>query len=204
MQSENPSALYSKEALSNALIELIKEKPYNQITIMELTKRADLGRRTFYRHFNSKDEILAHIIKKMGGEFNDALLKAKGSGIYELQVRDAALIKTQGLGAYEIAEIFFTVCYANISFLLDLHKQRLMTFLFYEINRLLPLIRGSVVTDESEAKQFEEEHREKISYILYFQAGGFWSVLYKWLEDGAKKSPQEMARMVSSIISNFI
>ena len=48
----------SREWLLEALISLMGEKDYGQITISELAKRADLDRRTFYRHYGSKDQII--------------------------------------------------------------------------------------------------------------------------------------------------
>ena len=44
--------------MGDALIELLKEKPISKISIEELTKKADVGRATFFRHFDSKEELL--------------------------------------------------------------------------------------------------------------------------------------------------
>ena len=46
----------TRESLQKALIELIAEQGYDSITIQEIVDRADLGRTTFYLHYNSKDE----------------------------------------------------------------------------------------------------------------------------------------------------
>ncbi|MEF2291110.1 MULTISPECIES: TetR/AcrR family transcriptional regulator [Virgibacillus] len=40
----------SKEALKTALIQLMKEKDLQQITITDIVKVADLNRGTFYKH----------------------------------------------------------------------------------------------------------------------------------------------------------
>ncbi|MGN0352476.1 MAG: hypothetical protein ACI4ES_12560 [Roseburia sp.] len=45
----NPIALQSKEMYVKALLELMKEKPYNQISISELSSKADLSRRTLLK-----------------------------------------------------------------------------------------------------------------------------------------------------------
>lgn len=39
-------------------MELLAERDYDAITIRELTRRADVGRSTFYSHFDSKEELL--------------------------------------------------------------------------------------------------------------------------------------------------
>ena len=40
-------------------MELIQERDYGRITIQEIVDRANVGRTTFYAHFNDKDDLLA-------------------------------------------------------------------------------------------------------------------------------------------------
>ena len=47
--------------MGDALIELLKEKPISKISIEELTKKADVGRATFFRHFDSKEDFFKYI-----------------------------------------------------------------------------------------------------------------------------------------------
>jgi Transcriptional regulator len=47
----------TRELLRNSLIELISERGYDTVTIGEIVERANVGRTTFYLHFNSKDEL---------------------------------------------------------------------------------------------------------------------------------------------------
>ncbi len=49
----------TRQALQNALIELIVEKGYDKITVSDLIDRADVGRSTFYSHYETKDDLLA-------------------------------------------------------------------------------------------------------------------------------------------------
>lgn len=48
----------SKRRLKEALLALIDERGYDRITVGDITRRADVGRSTFYLHFTSKDELL--------------------------------------------------------------------------------------------------------------------------------------------------
>lgn len=48
----------TRELLQKALLELMSERGYDAITIQEIVDRANVGRTTFYLHFNSKDELL--------------------------------------------------------------------------------------------------------------------------------------------------
>lgn len=43
--------------LQQALIELISERGYDAVTIQDIVDRANVGRTTFYLHYNSKDEL---------------------------------------------------------------------------------------------------------------------------------------------------
>ena len=54
-----------RESLSIALIELLKKKDYNEISITELCKRAGVSRTGFYRHYYDKSEIIDDIIEDL-------------------------------------------------------------------------------------------------------------------------------------------
>jgi len=47
----NPIAIQSREWLTNALLVLMEEKEFKNISITEIATKADLSRRTFYRIF---------------------------------------------------------------------------------------------------------------------------------------------------------
>ena len=47
--------------LGEALIELAIEKGYDNVTIQDVTDRADIGYRTFFRHFASTDTLLLSV-----------------------------------------------------------------------------------------------------------------------------------------------
>jgi AcrR family transcriptional regulator len=48
----------TRRRLKEALLELIQERGYDEITIRDITERADVGRSTFYSHFDSKEDLL--------------------------------------------------------------------------------------------------------------------------------------------------
>ena len=48
----------TRTALKQALYELIDEKGYDQVTVEEITERANLGRATFYLHYRDKEDLL--------------------------------------------------------------------------------------------------------------------------------------------------
>ncbi|MGI8787726.1 MAG: TetR/AcrR family transcriptional regulator [Pyrinomonadaceae bacterium] len=73
--------------LREALLSLIFEKGYDAVTVQDITDRADVGRSTFYAHFENKDKLhlsafdqvrdvllqtgeTSDKINKIGGDFN--------------------------------------------------------------------------------------------------------------------------------------
>lgn len=58
----------AREYITESLFLLMKQKDYQSITITDITKRAGVNRVTFYRNFNSKDEIINKYLEK---SFND-------------------------------------------------------------------------------------------------------------------------------------
>ena len=48
----------TEQRLNDALESLIIEKRYDKITVQDLIDRADVGRSTFYAHYETKDDLL--------------------------------------------------------------------------------------------------------------------------------------------------
>lgn len=48
----------TKKLLSDALMDLILEKGYEAVTVQDIIDRANVGRSTFYAHFENKDQLL--------------------------------------------------------------------------------------------------------------------------------------------------
>lgn len=51
----------SRKALHAALLTLLEEKPFDQLTIREITARAQTGYATFFRHYPTKEALLGDI-----------------------------------------------------------------------------------------------------------------------------------------------
>lgn len=64
----------TRELLQSALIELINERGYDALTIQEIVDRANIGRTTFYLHYNSKDDLFMSCHEAIVSEFNSGHL----------------------------------------------------------------------------------------------------------------------------------
>src|SRR6185503_15351774 len=48
----------TRDALGDALVALMQEKPFETITVQDVLDRAKVGRSTFYSHYTDKDDLL--------------------------------------------------------------------------------------------------------------------------------------------------
>jgi len=49
--------LKTRDALGDALVELMHERPFKSITVQDVLDRAGVGRSTFYTHYRDKDDL---------------------------------------------------------------------------------------------------------------------------------------------------
>ena len=48
----------TRDALGDALVDLMQEKPFDSITVQDVLDRAQVGRSTFYSHYSDKNDLL--------------------------------------------------------------------------------------------------------------------------------------------------
>ena len=63
----------TQKLLGDALIAEALEKGYKNITIQDVTNRADVGYRTYFRHFNGLDELLVSVAQDSLDQFYEIL-----------------------------------------------------------------------------------------------------------------------------------
>lgn len=192
LKKEYPQAEQSRQMLSSALIKLMKIKPYKEISVAELSEKADLSRRTFYRHFNTIDDVLNYRLEKIAKDFS----------VYFWNVYDNSNI-------YTIVKIFFSFWCEHKEFLFTLQKndmlylllERVMPAMRKNIRKMIPELSKEGLTPH-EQTVFENK-LEQIEYIFYFMAGGAFNLLIHWIENGASLSANEMAEIATKAIRYF-
>lgn len=82
---EDRRVKYTKQAIRESFLELLKEKPIDKISVTEICKRADINRGTFYSHYADPYD-LKHQLEQ---ELKDAFASKKASmGVPRLDAED--------------------------------------------------------------------------------------------------------------------
>ncbi|AIQ56536.1 TetR/AcrR family transcriptional regulator [Paenibacillus borealis] len=166
----NPIAQRSKKWLSDALIDLLQEKPYSNITITEICDKAELVRKTFYRNFTSKEAVLIEIIDLMFQDF-------------------FKYISDQNLGPHDMPLAYFTFWEKHKVFLHILIQNQLYGLLNDQYVIYLEAMEHIIGTKREYHSELEKD------YMRTMMAAGLWSILKKWIIRDCKESKEEMAKM---------
>ena len=60
----NKTALASQRQIAVTMLELMKEKPFDQISVCEISKYSGISRQTFYTLFSSREEVINFILRE--------------------------------------------------------------------------------------------------------------------------------------------
>lgn len=170
----------SGRMIEEALFALMAQKDYSQITVSEIVRRADVSRRTFYRLYKEKDEVLRCYLGKLCQEY-----RRKSPVLERYNIR-------------QIAREYFGFWYQYRDFLLLMHRSGLDGMLYYEISR----VSADVVTKR--IAQLEQKDLFGIEYFADYSTGGFLLLLQRWLMTEMRDTPEQYAETVSEALLNFI
>lgn len=63
----------TRRTIRNALVDLMSEKELSAITISELSARAEVNRKTFYRHYRTIADVVSELENEILSEFSEIL-----------------------------------------------------------------------------------------------------------------------------------
>ena len=84
----------TREAIFNAFIAILSKKDFNSITVGEIIEKADVGRATFYAHFETKDFLLKELCEELFCHIFDSLDNDRNEHrhIFECEAPDSVFL----------------------------------------------------------------------------------------------------------------
>ena len=164
----------TREAIFGAFIALLSEKNYHQITVAEVIDRADIGRATFYAHFETKDYLLKELCQELFGHVFSA--------------EDSHLFHCDASG--ETFEHLFHHLHKNDNQILELLSCRNNElFLHYFRSSLTALLQENPALFRGRENPGLPE-----DFWVGHIAATFVETVRWWLQNGRKQTPEELAK----------
>jgi AcrR family transcriptional regulator len=88
----------TRQLLQDALVALILEKGYEATTVQDVIDRANVGRSTFYAHFQDKEDLFLSGFEHLRSQFEEHLL---GQSITETSPWELSLVMFQHAQGYQ-------------------------------------------------------------------------------------------------------
>lgn len=164
-----------KDCIFTALTLLMEQKDYHSITITDIANKAGVSRMTYYRTYDSKEDILIQYFNRISQELSS-------------EIHQFPDITPQQLIHY-----FFTFFEDKSSLILNLKKANLFELM---MNTFISNLKN-LYTD----MLYHQSPDTSIDYHLHYHIGGLFHALLHWVEDGQKETPEEMAVLISSFLA---
>ena len=164
----------TREAIFAALMDLLSKKDFGRITVGEIIAHADVGRATFYAHFETKDDLLKELCEELFCHIFDALDGHTHRHIFHCEAPDSVFLH------------LFQHLQKNDHYILQLlSSQNNELFLRYFRSNLYRLI-------ESQLALFAARKNEKLpdSFWVDHVAATFVQTLRWWIENGLEQSAE--------------
>jgi AcrR family transcriptional regulator len=162
----------TRDALGDALVELMQQKPFEEIKVQDVLDRAGVGRSTFYAHYRDKDDLFMSDAEEFFESISMALALRNDPSDRVAPVCElfAHLIDARRFYAALVAS-------GKLRDNLELAQGHFARGIE---RRLAQLPRG---------RGIPEEHRAAIAHA---QAGALLSLLQWWIRRGMSAPPAEM------------
>ena len=186
MRRKNLDETQIRECVTRALLQLMKEKEYGEISVGEIAERAGVHRATFYRHFRSKEDVLESFLSE--------IFKSAEEGRKLLQEDFTSFIRPVFQALYDKKEPILLLHKAGLS---ELFMNALKVYFdFHEEDK----------GEAPDPKSYGIKVRNKTSgdglleaYKTAYRIGGIYSCLLLWFSHGMRETPEEMTRIAASM-----
>jgi len=166
----------TREAIFTAFIKLLSKKDFVQITVSEIINQADIGRATFYSHFETKDFLLKELCEELFCHIFDSAnnQQSEHRNIFECDTQKTAFLH------------LFLHLQKNDNNILELLSSRnndlFLRFFKTNLQRLII----------SEASLFETRKSPRLpeSFWIEHIASTFVETVRWWIDNGMKESPE--------------
>src|SRR5678816_405950 len=173
----------TRDALGDALVALMQEKPFETITVQDVLDRANVSRSTFYTHYSDKDDLLMSDSE----EFFEALsmtLSAHGDK------SDRVFPVKEFFNHLADVQPFYKALVKSGKFQENMELARGHFARGIE-RRLAELPRGkSIAANERSA-------------IAFTHAGALLSLLTWWMDHGMREPPEQMDELFHRMVWNL-
>lgn len=171
------------QLIAQALLTLLKHNTYPDLTIGKIAENAHIGRRTFYRYFKTKDEVMEYICNDLMDQFAQRLL-----------INHATDLKGVAMSYFEFWE-------EHIDTLLLLKENHLLYFIEDHLPELIQQV--AVKTKHATKEMLEAlpaDQMELYLYMFHFRIAGFWKLTTIWCSETPRKTPEEMSILMEKIM----
>lgn len=174
----------TKKWIIDALFELLEKREYHDITIARITDKAGLGRRTFYRYFKTKDDVIEYVTQILMDEFAGTVMKNRAETLEE------------------VISAYFEFWESYVDILLLLKKAHLLYFIE---DNLLSLFHGVALkvghgSQEPLSDDKQNAQYNKYIYEFTFKLAGLWKCTLLWCMESPRKTPEEMGLRLSEFL----
>ena len=186
----------TRQSLRTALLELIKEKGYDTISIEEITERANVGRATFYLHYKDKEDLLLEEFSEMANEKVQVLSEIPFSAWLPSQ-EDIADAKAKRPAPPLL--ILFEHIYDNSELYYILLKSEKSSRIVERIRKISTEAIVKFVETKAKTDPIPLIFNIPIEFFAAFFSGALLSTVDWWLEEEMRHSPTEITHLFQTL-----
>lgn len=183
INQDDPRVRRTLKLLGDTLLELIAEQGYENITIKDITDRAEVSRTTFYLHFKDKDELLFESMRVM---YDELAQTARHADFSDLEAAEIALCDPADFEHVQKYLDFYRVM---------LSEQGSMSFLLRVQDYLAALMSEGI----RESLPRSTQPNVPLPIIAYAAAGSEIGIMRWWIREGLPYTPEEMGRFLYDV-----